>query len=231
MATSPLRPFAGVLFDLDDTLNDRSASWRVFVHVLLYRYQDRLNGPDAAEMHRLILAADRNGYRPKDEFFGELCEQMPWIDGTSPVELEAFWREHFAACMVERAEARSLLGDMRSAGLRIAIVTNGQTQMQLAKVKSLGLQPLVDAVVISEAVGAKKPHPHIFHEALRRISCASERVLFVGDNPALDVVGAASLGMRTAWLMPGREWPADLVAANYSLLSLSELRPILGLTT
>jgi putative hydrolase of the HAD superfamily len=230
MVTNSSRPFAGVLFDLDDTLNDRTASWNAFVHVLFYEYEGRIKTGDTGTVHQTILKADRGGYRPKDEFFGELCERLPWIDSPSAKELEDFWRERFAACMVERDGTRTLLREMRLAGYHLGIVTNGHTQMQNAKVEKLGLRPLVDAVVVSESVGVKKPHPQIFQEALRSVSCESDSVLFVGDNPLLDVVGPANLGMCTAWLKLDREWPEDLVAPNYTILSLNELRPVLGLS-
>jgi putative hydrolase of the HAD superfamily len=226
--TSP-RPFAGALFDLDDTLNDRGASWGEFVHVLFNKYNGRIRTDDADAVHRMIVDADGGGYRPKAEFIGELCERLPWIDGPSKEELEAFWRERFASCMVERDGARALFREMRSAGLRLGIVTNGHTQMQRAKVAKLGFGVLVDAVVISESAGVKKPHPQIYQEALRRIGCAGDRVLFVGDNPLLDVVGPASLGMSTAWLRLDRDWPRDLPAPNHIIDSLGELRPVLGL--
>jgi putative hydrolase of the HAD superfamily len=229
IANSP-QPFTGVIFDLDDTLNDRSASWNVFVHRLFSAYAGRIRTGDAGAVHQTILKSDRDGYRPKDELFGELRERLPWIDPPSAKELEAFWREHFAACMVERDGARLLLREMRSAGLRLGIVTNGHTRMQSAKVESLGLAPLVDAVVISETFGVKKPDPRIYEEALRRLSCRSDAVLFVGDNPLLDVVGPANLGMRTAWLKLDRDWPENLTAPNHTIASLSELRPVLRLS-
>lgn len=230
MATNSPRRFAGVLFDLDDTLNDRSASWKAFVHVLFCEYEGRITTGDAGAVHQTILRADRGGYRPKDEFFGELCERLPWSNPPSAKELEVFWRQSFAACMVERDGTMTLLREMRSAGFRLGIVTNGHTQMQTAKVGNLGLAPLMDVVVISESVGVKKPHPQIFQEALRRLSCESDSVLFVGDNPLLDVVGPANLGMPTAWLKLDRDWPEDLIAPNHTILSLSELRPVLGLS-
>jgi putative hydrolase of the HAD superfamily len=228
MGTNPLRPFVGVLFDLDDTLNDRSASWGRFVRDLFNEYAGRIKTDDVDSALRIILKADGGGYRPKEEFFGELCECLPWIDCPSKQELEVLWRERFAACMVERDGTKALLREIRSTGLRVGIVTNGHTQMQSAKVAKLGLETLVDAVIISESVKVKKPHPEIYQEALRRIACAGDRVLFVGDNPLLDVVGPANLGMSTAWLKLGRDWPRDLAAPNYTIGSLSQLRPVLG---
>lgn len=227
MLPIPRRRYSGVLFDLDDTLNDRSASWKVFAQVLLREFRNRIRTIDVDAIHQIILKADRGGYRPKEELFGELREQLLWIECPSATELEAFWRKRFAGCMVERAGASGLLQELRGAGLRLGIVTNGRTEMQNAKVESLGLKSLMDVVVISETVGVKKPHPQIFDLALRQLSRESDAVLFVGDNPVLDVAGPAGVGMCTAWLKLDRDWPQDISPPDYTISSLSELRTIL----
>jgi len=54
--------------------------------------------------------------------------------------------------------------------------------------------------------GVGKPDPRIFHEACRRLGCAPAEVLHVGDDWALDVLGARSAGLHTCWL---RREPAE----------------------
>ena len=43
----------------------------------------------------------------------------------------------------------------------------------------------------------RKPHPAIFERALEALGVRAERTLFVGDSLAVDIAGAAALGMRT----------------------------------
>jgi len=57
------KPFAGVLFDLDDTLNDRNASLHVFRRKLLREYEARLNALRVDTMHQFLIEADGRGYR------------------------------------------------------------------------------------------------------------------------------------------------------------------------
>ena len=48
--------------------------------------------------------------------------------------------------------------------------------------------------------GIGKPDPRIFHEACRRLGCGPREVLHVGDDLALDALGARSAGLHTSWL-------------------------------
>ena len=63
-----------------------------------------------------------------------------------------------------------------------------------------GLASLMDAVVVSEEVGFRKPRPEIFRAALDRLGVSAAETLHVGDNLAADVGGAAALGMPSVWL-------------------------------
>ena len=49
-------------------------------------------------------------------------------------------------------------------------------------------------------MGLRKPRREIFEAVLARLGVAPEQALHVGDSLRADVVGAAGLGMRTAWL-------------------------------
>ena len=55
-------------------------------------------------------------------------------------------------------------------------------------------------MVISDAVGIRKPRSEIFEAVLGELGVAPERTLHVGDSLHADVGGAAPLGIRTAWI-------------------------------
>ncbi len=87
------------------------------------------------------------------------------------------------------------------------------------------------AIVVSQHVGAIKPHPAIFAAARDALgSPAPSRILHVGDDWAADVVGAKRAGWRAAWLanrppdspLPGSERD-DSVEADAVLASLDDL--------
>ena len=80
-------------------------------------------------------------------------------------------------------------------------------ELQFQKIDALGLDTGTITVVLSEQVGARKPDPRIFHEALRRLGNPDpSTVLMIGDDPDADILGAPALGMVTAWVAAGRRW-------------------------
>ena len=62
--------------------------------------------------------------------------------------------------------------------------------------ESMGLTPCLDLVVTSGEVGIEKPHPPIFHEALRRAGVDAEDAAHVGDQLSSDVDGARNVGIQ-----------------------------------
>jgi FMN phosphatase YigB (HAD superfamily) len=95
---------------------------------------------------------------------------------------------------------------LRSEGWRLAIVTNGTTAMQNAKIDHVGLRPLVDGVFVSEAEGARKPDREIFERAASELGVQLDRRKgwMVGDSLEADVAGGAGAGLRTIWLQGDR---------------------------
>jgi putative hydrolase of the HAD superfamily len=108
------------------------------------------------------------------------------------------------------AGARELLAELRARSVRIAIVTNNIVSEQVAKMKRLELHGLVDALVVSEAVGASKPDARIFAHALGEIGAAAGEATMLGDSWSADVEGARAAGLRAVWFNPRRvARPAD----------------------
>src|ERR1700722_11770021 len=102
----PSGNITAVLFDLDDTLNDRCATWAAFVTVLRAKYRERIVNEDERAGVQMMLSADRGGYRLKDEVFAELSARLFRSHAPTPKELEAFWLLAFPACTGERTGAK-----------------------------------------------------------------------------------------------------------------------------
>lgn len=98
------------------------------------------------------------------------------------------------------------LRNARSAGWVTTIVTNGTVQQQERKLRLTGLDEEVDAWVISEDAGVKKPAPEIFRLAAHTARVPLEGAWVVGDSARADIAGAHNLSLRSAWLHRGRPW-------------------------
>lgn len=112
---------------------------------------------------------------------------------------------------------------LRQRGLRLAIVSNWDASLQ-SHCDELGLTPLFDAIVGSQAVGYEKPNPRIFEIALERMQAAPEHVVHIGDIYVSDVVGARRAGITPILLDRFALQPdADCLR----LRTLNELLPLL----
>lgn len=115
---------------------------------------------------------------------------------------------------------------------RLALISNADDDWLHACLRKNGLTEW-ETAVSSEEVRAYKPHPAIFREALRRLDLRPEEVLYVGDSPYADVLGARHMGMPVAWVnrrgapLPKRvPQPTVTVATLTGLLdALPELDP------
>src|SRR5436309_1286092 len=119
-----------------------------------------------------------------------------------------------------------------AAHYRLAVVSNfDYTPTATGILEAAGVLPLFAAVLVSDAVGWRKPRPDIFRSALVATGADAARTLFVGDRPDIDVEGAHRVGMDAAWVNPAREpLPEGIAPPEYEIRDLADLEPILGLT-
>jgi putative hydrolase of the HAD superfamily len=114
-----------------------------------------------------------------------------------------------AALWVEPIDgAKDGLQALADAGVRLGIVSNadGMMAQRLAAFEicqvGLGMGVPIELVVDSGNVGVMKPDPRIFHAALDLLGLAAEATWYVGDMPAIDVVGARRAGLRPFLIDP-----------------------------
>jgi putative hydrolase of the HAD superfamily len=121
---------------------------------------------------------------------------------------------------------RPALTRLRRLGLALAVLTNGSSAQQHAKVRAIGLLDRVDLVVTSEELDVAKPDPRAYLRTCDRLSVAPEEVLHVGDRHDLDVVGARAAGLQALHLdRDGKEQETS----GSRIASLLELSPRLAL--
>lgn len=89
---------------------------------------------------------------------------------------------------------------MRTAGLRLACVTNKAERFTLPLLQRTGLAGLLDAVVTADQVGARKPRPEPFEEACRRLGVAARDAVVIGDSEN-DALAGRAAGCRV-YLVP-----------------------------
>jgi HAD superfamily hydrolase (TIGR01509 family) len=98
----------------------------------------------------------------------------------------------------------ALLETLRERGFLLGLVSNAFDPPDLLHrdLAQLGVTERLDVAVFSSEIGRRKPDPVIFEYVLGAIGVDAPDALFVGDNLANDIAGAAALGMHTcqaAW--------------------------------
>ncbi len=94
------------------------------------------------------------------------------------------------------------LGDARGRGLKLVVVSNWDVSLPEVLARN-GLAPLLDGVVTSAQMGARKPSPIIFERALAMAGVTAEHALHVGDSLEEDVGGARAAGVPAVLVRRG----------------------------
>ena len=226
MPTNPHR-FQAVLFDLDDTLYSRRTAFASWLDAYLWDTLRLTDPAEVAQVQSLIHALDKNGYGSKQAIFERLHTLYPTLPGEPSRSLEIFFAE-FLTHVRSETETEVLLDTLADAKIPFGVITNGSAR-QWRKIEGLGLARRTSCLFVSETFGGKKPDPAIFEAATAHLGVRPGDILFVGDNPAVDVLGAQAADMKAAWLHRGQPWPEELAGRpDYAVGSVSELAEVLG---
>jgi FMN phosphatase YigB (HAD superfamily) len=112
---------------------------------------------------------------------------------------------------------------------RLAVVSNfDDTGSAYDILQRHGILGRVDAVVVSESLGLRKPHPLMVETALRLLDVPPALALLVGDTFREDVAAAQAAGVDAAWIdRDGHGVPPGAAPPHFVLRSLPELADVL----
>jgi putative hydrolase of the HAD superfamily len=82
---------------------------------------------------------------------------------------------------------------------RLALITNGESNKQRAKIDRFALAPLFERIFIEEEIGFGKPDPRVFHHGLAAMQTRPADCCMIGDNLSWDIAAPQSLGIFTIW--------------------------------
>jgi HAD superfamily hydrolase (TIGR01549 family) len=99
--------------------------------------------------------------------------------------------------------AADVLEQLRREHVRLALVTNGASDLQRRKLAVAGLAEYFDVVVASCDIGIGKPDPAIFEAALEALGVEAADAVMVGNDRERDIEGAAAAGVRAVWIQHG----------------------------
>ncbi|TFF63449.1 MAG: TIGR02253 family HAD-type hydrolase [Promethearchaeota archaeon] len=234
-----------VAFDLDDTLFNSTA----------LSESARIKGIDA--MRGLGLKIDRDrainilmeivkeygsnfGYH-----YNLFFRRLNHMDESFEISFEMKYKCIAAAVMAYHGtkiesirlyeDVKPLLEKIKQTDLKIAIITDGIIIKQYEKILHLGIDHLIDLVVISDEIGIKKPNKHLFEYCLRKANVTSEETIYVGDRLDMDIKPALELGIYGVYIhrggkhdfkLEGRKKPL-VIQPDYEISDMSELLDVI----
>lgn len=202
----------GLLLDLDDTILTYDAvsgpAWRGACE----RHCDRA-GLDAPTLDS-ALREYRNWYwsDPERHRLGRLrldqtrveiittaLQQLGIHDASLAVSLTTTFRDLRDAASGFLPGAQEALDEFARRGVRLALLTNGGSSLQRAKLERFNLERYFEIICIEEELGFGKPDPRVFATALSALDLQPADVWMVGDNLTADVAGAQQAGIFGIW--------------------------------
>ena len=195
--------FDAVGFDLDYTLWDQDAFARSFFEDIAGEFGRRL-GLGRCQVLRTCHGALDRLTLAHPFLFDHILHQLAAWDPRLVAELvERYHRHRPPGALYPGAERT--LRQLREAGLRLFLVTDGHGPTQRHKVEALGLCPWFEQMVFTGDFpdACRKPAPYPFQLACDRLGVAPGRCVYVGDHPARDFPGPRRLGMLTIGVATG----------------------------
>lgn len=198
-----------VLFDLDDTLIRHDTAIRVaavelFAQVLPDQSHERgqfvekwisANASWYRKFYSGQVSFQESGWGKLRESFGEYG--CVFCDKTADALLLKYWERYVALCQLFD-DVLQCLEDLKA--YRVGVITNGQQDQQIEKLRRCGILSEFDIVVTSERAGAAKPLVEIFLYACSELKEAASDCIYIGDNLDLDAIAATKAGMVGVWL-------------------------------
>ncbi len=178
---------AAALFDFDGTLVDTTE----MIHQSMRHATSSVLGRDDIPRETLLA----NVGKP-------LPRQMELIDAEkAELLLEAYrshHEEHHDALIGEFPGVEEALSRLRSAGIKVAVVTSKRRlSVEMALKNFPGLRNVVDRFVTLEDTTQHKPHPEPLLRGLDLLGgVPKERAAYVGDSP-FDVQAAKAAGLTS----------------------------------
>ena len=221
-----------LFFDADGTLFDynraEAIAFRKAFELLKFPFQEGHLGIYQKINRDLWQALERREITPaalRVRRFEQLLEALQ-LSGSAD-ELNVAYVEQLGLCTELMDGAYEILRTFHER-CRIAIVTNGLEAVQRSRLRHSMIHPFITELIISEEVGAAKPHPAFFDAAFAQTgNPAKSDVLIIGDSLTSDMQGGVDYGIDTCWYNAGGEANPSGLVLTYEIQDLHELLEII----
>lgn len=184
-----------VLFDFDETLQDRTLAFEGYMDAFLDEYLPNISQKEREAHKQDMRITGNGGYVNRVEWCTNLVKMWGWENAPDATVLANHYDYNFGDFNVIFENSIPLLKALKARGYLTGVITNGPSVLQNHKMDTSGLRPYCDIVVVSGDEGVHKPDPRLFEITAERLGVKSQECVYVGDHPVNDIQGALSAGM------------------------------------
>jgi len=190
--------FKAVLFDLDNTLIDFMAMKNAACDAAIAAMIDaglELEHKKAREL--LFELYEKIGIENQLVFNKFLEKNLGRVDYKILASAIIAYRRAKQTFTIPYPQTRAVLMKIKSKGIKLGVVSDAPRLNAWLRLAEMQLGDYFDVVVTLGDSKKSKPAPNSFKIALKELKMNPEEVLFVGDNPERDILGAKKIGMKT----------------------------------
>jgi len=132
-------------------------------------------------------------------------------------------------------DVKECLEKLKETAIKTAIITDGIPIKQYEKILRLGIDDLIDLVVISDEIGIRKPNPKLFSYCLNKFRVKGYETIYVGDNIYKDIIPAKLNEIHSVYIHRGGKYDINVTGEpiakenkpDYEISRLEELFDII----
>lgn len=221
-----------IIFDVDDTLFDFAKSEQAAFHKVFDQYNLAdslaLYKKSYKEISKVLWNELENGKMNLSELGSERFRRL-FVEHELDFDASSFNQEYLKflgeqSHLVQGAE-KVIKGLSHK---RLAIITNGFTDVQTARINNSALKDAFEQIIISESTGFQKPQTEIFDYAFDKLQIADKAgVLMVGDSLTSDIQGGNNYGIDTCWFNPAHKENHTTIKPTYEIDHFERLLEII----
>jgi putative hydrolase of the HAD superfamily len=199
----------GLVFDIDDTLYCRQD--------MLVKAAETVLGTSVDDpLHFIKIFYDKSDINMKDLESGKITTReingwryeetfkalsLPFKDGDGVLSADAYLElQSHMALSENMIDTLNALSD--DPGIRLAVLTAGESEHQRHKVDMLGLDRWFDRenVIVSGETGFSKPDVRLCRTVEEKLGLKPDELWMIGDSYKHDITGAMDSGWHTIWI-------------------------------
>lgn len=197
----------GLVFDVDDTLYEQIVPFE-------NAYKNLFDMDIDMEQFYLLsrhysdvkFEASRNGEMTMDEYHIYRIQEAArdlgvLLTDEQALNMQTEYKKNQQKLQMSNITI-SILELAKENNVELGIITNGPSEHQWSKVKTLGVERWIDKenIIVSGDYSINKPDVRIFEIMQEKLQLPNDSLYYIGDSLENDIVGADNAGWKAIWI-------------------------------